>query len=131
VKRLAHYVALVLVALWLPASSHAVLLGAGFIHSEHGASHGHHHHDGQHNLGHDLADGVCRFVSGDSQVHAPAVVVLPLSAWLEEQLSGTPCPTSVGHFGIDPLGTAPPDLPVAWQFSSRTALPGRAPSLLG
>lgn len=55
---------------------------------------------------------------------SPALVLaLPPFESPTELVRGLPAPVSVGV-----LTAAPPDIPVSWQFSFRTALPPRAPS---
>ena len=130
-------VTLLLLALWLPASSHALLQHVGFIHQIHAhdehADDGHaadspgsHEHDTNN---HDAADGLVLAPAG--KVQAPLPVLAPMLAWLTLPLvmalhesSG-----SALHSGLSTPGTAPPELSPCWQFSSRTALPVRAPSL--
>ena len=112
--------ALLLVVLWLPATSHEWLESAGVIHS---AAHGEHDPD------HDAADGQGRLESGTV---APKVPVLTSQPWLcviavalsviapdQPIMKAVPCPC-----------TAPPELRTTWQFTERVALPSRAPSYL-
>ena len=115
-----------LLALWLPATSHALLEQADWIH----------HHDddtdqdhGSAN-GHDAADGICRIES--NSVHAPNpvfhwVATLVVAASFAAQtvtLADAPA-----FSGPSPPGTAPPHLISRWQFSHRAAVPVRAPSI--
>lgn len=132
-------VVLLLVAIWLPASSHALLEHAGFIHHEHEHNHepasdAHHHtdSDGQHEHNannHAAADGLCMLASG--KVHVPTPVFVATPGWLLVALL-TPSADANGmalHSGLSPPGTSPPELSQIWQFSFRAALPARAPSL--
>jgi len=116
---------------WLPASSHALLKYAGLIHERH-ANHdadskGSHEHDSDN---HAAADG--KYASSSKRVSLPRfdAVAMPVlfcalglnwtsELYIEQQPSG-----------LAPPGTAPPQLSHGWQFSFRTALPARAPSLI-
>jgi hypothetical protein len=135
VKRI---VVLLLVAIWLPASSHALLQHAGFIHQQHEDEHDPHsdadHHgdsDGRHEHdadNHAAADGLCLLAMGKLQVPAPPFVAT--LGWLLVALL-PPSAQANGmafHTGLSPPGTTPPELSHIWQFSFRTALPVRAPS---
>ncbi len=121
---------LLLVAIWLPASSHVLLETFGLIHGQH-ADQGHDDHsypDGSHehdSADHDAADGVCRPATFEVKFSAPPAVVSTLlnallavegMRWLPES------PALSTH--------ALPELSKGWQFSFRTALPARAPSLV-
>ncbi len=146
-RRVKQIVVLLLVALWLPASSHALLEHAGFIHHEHEHAHEHephsdfHHHDahphpepdGRHEHNgdnHAAADGLCLLASAKVQVPTPDFTTA--DGWLTAVLLPLPDDDSgtANHSGLSPPGTAPPELPHIWQFSFRTALPARAPSLV-
>lgn len=114
----AKFVALLLVALWFPASSHAWLETAGLIHSA---------QDGHHETSHEAANGHCQFEQPDSGPHSPVLNALP---WIAPVLKGLFVllpPTSPVRL-IPCCSTAPPELTRTWQFSERMALPGRAPS---
>jgi hypothetical protein len=131
-------VTILVVAVWLPASSHALLQHVGFIHQVH-AHDGHaddsheadspesHEHDADN---HDAADGLCVLSVGKVQVPSPAVLgqpcwfALPLIAPLRE------VHPDAFHSGLSPPGVAPPELSHRWQFSFRAALPVRAPSFI-
>jgi hypothetical protein len=123
-------VTLLLLSLWLPATSHALLEQVGWIHTAHADAHG--DSDGDNDNNHDAADGLCRVTSTDVQVPQP-------------ELSGGLCLASVDFSltlarlfeaelalpnGPDPPGAAPPELSHTWQFSFRASLPPRAPSLI-
>lgn len=146
-RRVKPIVVLLLVALWLPASSHALLEHAGLIHHEHEHAHqphsDHHHHDapphphpepdGQHEhngANHAAADGVC--LRASARVQMPTPDFAAVDAWLTAMLLALPDDDSATatRSGLSPPGTAPPELPRLWQFSFRTALPVRAPSLV-
>src|SRR5438093_11872788 len=122
---------IMLVAFWLPASSHALLESAGFIHQHH-ADHdtdstGSQEHDTD---GHDAADGKCALSSTHVSVPVPDAVATPILicvlhlGWTSERH------VELQPSGLPPPGTAPPQLSQRWQFSFRTALPARAPSLI-
>jgi len=130
----------VLALLWLPASSHALLEHAGLIHERHAdhadhADHGDHPADssGSHEHdtdNHEAADG--KYASRSPHIGVPLLhaVAMPMLFcafglnWVSE-LHVAPPPS-----GLAPPGTAPPRLSHYWQFSFRTALPARPPSLL-
>jgi hypothetical protein len=129
---------LLLVAMWLPASSHALLQQAGWIHQMHdhesdvhsNADHsedsdGRHEHDMDN---HAAADGLCLVASVKVQLSVPDFVSAP--GWLTLGLSTSSIEPdgNVIHSGLSPPGVAPPELQHQWQFSLRTALPARAPS---
>src|SRR5437867_13457774 len=113
-----------MLAFWVPATSHALLEQAGWIHQETAGS----HHDDDH----DAADGIC--VNATSHVQTPqfSLTVAPLAGfqlWLASccaVLDGS----AVEASGPAPPGVAPPELSQTWHFVSRTALPARAPSLI-
>lgn len=123
-------VALLLVALWLPTSSHTLLETAGLIHEQHNHHDDHHTDSGshEHNHGdHDAADGLCRLVSAQIKVPAPVDACVALVAFLLVDLQSkllVEDPLS----GPSPPGQAPPEFSQQWQFSHRAALPARAPS---
>lgn len=121
-------VTMLLLALWLPATSHALLEQAEWIHTAHTHADG----DPDTDNDHDAADGICRVASTDVQVPQPELTAglwlgsvdfsLTLAALFELALA---LPN-----GPAPPGAAPPELSQTWQFSSRASLPPRAPSLI-
>jgi hypothetical protein len=125
VRLLKIIIALLLVALWLPASSHALLEHFGLIHQTH-AGHTHHddegegssHEHGSHN--HHAADGLMIAPAGKVKSPAPEFVATPV--WLTALLWTAP--------GLAPPHATPVELSRRWQFVSRAALPVRAPSSL-
>jgi hypothetical protein len=130
VKRLRAIVTVLLVAVWLPASSHALLEYCELIHQVHtdhdADSSGSHEHDADN---HDAADGHCALSSTHISVPLPDVVaslafLCLLDFWTSE------LHTELQPSGLAPPGTAPPQLSHRWQFSFRTALPARAPTLI-
>lgn len=149
-SHLVHYVrmlvALLLVALWLPASSHVHLERLGLIHQVH-AEHHHHGHanDGdaddhgdsqpvegeQHTSGHDAADGNLVQVSSDGGVDGSRLAALPVAPCLDfAEMAPSLPPASPDHTGLEPPGVAPPESIQRWHFASRAALPVRAPSFV-
>ena len=118
VKRLKAIVTLLMLALWMPATSHALLESAGVIHQPHADA------DSAADLDHDAADGVVLLPSGvDAPVMSAASVwALPLVAFLFAKPAEPRLTVRIDS------GTSPP-LPNLWQFVHRAALPVRAPSL--
>ncbi len=122
---------LLLVALWLPASSHVLLEHLGLIHEAHSDhdsdSTGSHEHDDDN---HSVADGNCLLTPTGVKVPAPQQAFpLSLIGYLAKEwafdLDRHQIPS-----GLAPPGTTPPELSHRWQFSSRAALPVRAPSFV-
>jgi hypothetical protein len=111
-------VALVMLVLWSPITSHTLLEGLGWIHQEPiqtGSDH------------HDAADGIClpglahNHVQHQSIGYSSPLLGGPISAWLSED--------SLSGFTLLPIiNSSPPELQASWQFASRAALPPRAPS---
>jgi hypothetical protein len=122
VIRLRTVAVLLLLAFWVPASSHALMEHAGLIHTA----------DAHHDEHHDAADGICVNASGHVQAPQPLHVAFAPLAQLEVWLAATAIlDGSVAEAsGPAPPGVAPPELPQTWHFVSRTALPARAPSYL-
>jgi hypothetical protein len=134
-----------LAAVWAPASSHALLERAGMIHVPH-ADHGHGAGDdgdhapgqavpGSHEHGednHEAADGRCLISSAKPQLAKPVsssiapFLACGLAAIADGLCRCRECPRS----GLPPPGPAPPELSQIWQFSSRAALPVRAPAFI-
>ena len=130
-RRLKAVVTVLLLAFWLPATSHVLLESAGWIHTEH-TEHADADHDSGTDNDHDAADGICQVVSTNVQVPHPDLngsttpfwcldFTLILDALLELSLAAPNGPA--------PPGAAPPELSQTWQFSSRASLPARAPSI--
>ena len=116
---------LLLLAFWLPATSHALLEQVGVIHQETAGS--------QNEDDHDAADGLC--VNAATHVQAPpaslAVIFAPMAEpefWLAASavVDGSVAEAS----GPAPPCLAPPELAQTWHFSSRMSLQARAPSSL-
>ena len=135
-------VVVLLVAMWLPTSSHALLEQAGLIHQLHehdqeGDLHTGADHDAdaesQHEHGagnHAAADGLCLLAT--AKVQAPAPIVVAASGCLMVALVTLPVEANddAPHSGLSPPGLAPPEFQHRWQFYFRAALPARAPSLI-
>ena len=114
---------LLLLALLVLATSHALLEQAGVIHTA----------DSQHDDDHDAADGLCVNATTHVQAAQPSLgaslaPVVELEFWLAASavIDGSVLEAD----GPAPPGVAPPELPQTWHFASRTALPARAPSLI-
>ena len=61
-------VTMLLLALWLPATSHALLEQVGWVHTAHADTHHASDADADHDNDHDAADGLCRVASTNVQV---------------------------------------------------------------
>jgi hypothetical protein len=123
VIRLRTVAVLLLLALWVPATSHAALEHAGLIHTE----------DFQHQDDHDAADGLCVNAVTHVQTPQPSFALISgAPADLEFCLAAAfVLDGSVSEAsGPAPPGVAPPELPQTWHFVFRTALLARAPSYL-
>ena len=130
-SRLRFIIAPLLVALWLPATSHALLEHLELIHQVHadnGSGSGSSHEDDSDN--HDAADGLCLVPYAKAPVPQPLFVSLPLCLMVPILPDGHECIGQFSRTGPSPPGTAPPQLSQRWQFSFRTALLARAPSLI-
>lgn len=131
-------VTLMLVAVWLPASSHALLESAGLIH-QHPESHAHddqhadsspadsHDHDVDN---HAAADGQCLIPSAKVQFSKPDVLAFGIQFIFVLAAVVRQLPDEAVFFGLSPPGAAPPEFSHRWQFASRAALPVRAPSFI-
>ena len=126
VTRFTKCVAVLLLALWMPVTMHCELVtlpGFSFLQCCCGE-------DGDQQQAGDCEEDVCGAVESgfykieDNPTLAPGLVMMVVLAtdWVAEALSAaTP--------QIETPSAAPPELPRVWQFSYRTALPPRAPSL--
>lgn len=127
VKGLKGIVTMLLLAIWLPATSHSLLELSGLIHQEHHVA-GDADSDSDHD--HDVADGVCAMVSAATPLikvtsstplfYFAAYPAVDFSA-IDQQSQSLP---------LNGLGTSPPLLPSSWQFIHRAAIPARAPSFV-
>ena len=121
----------VLLVLWVPATSHALLEQAGWIHIPHGDADNASGTDNDND--HDAADGICHVASTQVQVPQSDLAGSPASQALMEfsfVVTASNALSSATLKGPDPPGAAPPELAHIWQFSFRASLPPRAPSLL-
>jgi hypothetical protein len=125
VTRLKPIVALLMLTLFAFASSHPLLEGLGLIHQEVAHTDGHANSDSDH----ELADGKCRFTSSRDEIQKAfanggfdfsAVVALACVLLHDADLE-------TGS-SVEIASSPPPELGTSWQFSSRAALPVRAPS---
>jgi hypothetical protein len=116
-----------LLVCWLPATSHALLEQAGWIHTAHEDAEDH-----STDNDHDAADGICHVAPTKVQppqpeIHGgPLLVSASLSLTHDTLFNASLSMAS----GPDPPGVAPPELSHIWQFSFRASLPPRAPSLI-
>ena len=124
---------MLLVAGWLPASSHALLQYVGLIHERHAAhdadstgSHEHEHDTDDH----DVADGICALSSAQVNVPMPDADATPFLLGLFGLERGSELNAELSASGLAPPGAAPLQLSSGWQFSFRAALPARAPSFV-
>ena len=124
VNRLKPVVAMLMLTLFAFASSHPLLEGLGLIHQEVTHAEGPAGSDSDH----ELADGKCRIESSHEELEKPLADALDLSYSLVFVcvllLEGDPDADPGGGS----LSPPPPELGTSWQFSSRAALPVRAPS---
>lgn len=132
-------VAVLLVALWPAATSHALLEQLELIHVVH---EDHHHHDDHHDAdhsddgkshehgatGHQFADGDYAVPSHGKSISKPQFLYAEASLIAAAILRISQ--EARDAQGPAPPGAAPPLLQKTWQFSVRTALPVRAPSFI-
>ena len=124
-------VSLMLVAVWLPVSSHALLEHYELIHRvsvDHDAdSPASHEHDSDN---HEAADGKCALSSTHVSVPIAKVVTVPFLFAVLLPACAVEFHVALHPSGLAPPGVAPPQLSHCWQFAFRTALLARAPSLI-
>ena len=128
VSQLKTIVAAVYLVLWLPLTSHCLLEGAGLMPDILRCS------DTCAPNGKDQgceADACCSLESAAYKVDCerPAVIT-PVLGSLLPVLFHSVEPPAAPQNSLGFLTIASPELPVTWQFSYRTALPPRAPSLV-
>ncbi len=118
-----------LLALWVPVNSHCLLETAGLIPPDEccaeSSTNSNSHTASLCDPGDMLDSAHSR--AEDSQAALPLLV----AAWLPLFFESIAEPILPARPAWDSLSPAPPELAAAWQFSSRTALPVRAPSLIG
>jgi len=118
-------VATFLLALFALVSSHAFLENLELIHGE-----AHHAESAAHSdFDHDAADGLCRIDSGICKVQKSANE-LSFSHCVADVLASLLNYSQPSQLAPSELASPPPELVSTWQFSSRAALPARAPSLV-
>lgn len=121
--------AIMLLALWVPVNSHCLLETAGLIPPDEccaeSSNNSNSHTDSPCDPGDMLDSDHAR--AEDSQAALPLLV----AAWLPLLFEPTAELILPARPACDSLSPAPPDLAAGWQFSSRAALPVRAPSLIG
>lgn len=118
-----------LVAIWLPASSHALLEAVGLIHESHadheaGGTGSHEHDSGDHAA----ADGQCLRPSTGLKSPVANVSWVPLWGGLLAYVETPASLVSSAAPSILAPGTAPPEVCCGWRFIVRAAAPVRAPS---
>ena len=122
-KGLKTVIAIFMLAIWMPATSHLLLEAAGVIHQQQAGADSDNDHD------HDAADGICALTFSNAPVvksASPSVVLYLIAN--SALFNSASIETHTFLFGR--LGPSPPLLPKSWQFVYRAALPGRAPSLV-
>ena len=123
VKRSRTVFAVFMLAIWVPATSHALMEAVGMIHQQHADADSDSDHD------HDAADGICAVTSANAPIAKPVSVSVILYVLSHSALINF-ASDETRHFSFAALGPSPPLLPKSWQFVYRAALPGRAPSFL-
>ena len=125
VSSLKPYVATLMLALFALASSHPLLEGLGLIHEE--AAHAHEH--SAPDSDHQLADGKVSINVNRNEVqksfddgsfNLAKIVALTFALLQREDL--------LSQYRVEIASSPPPELGASWRFSSRAALPVRAPS---
>jgi hypothetical protein len=126
VKRLKVIVAVMLLAIFSLASSHALLESFELIH--HDESHSHAESPASPNS-HDVADGICRVDSHRAQVQKSFADVQTELSKIFTLVSYSLQQNSEQAAAKVEICSPPLELKTSWQFSARTALPSRAPSI--
>jgi hypothetical protein len=129
---LRRFIAVALLALWLPATLHCALEAAGFDELFHCAAD--HHSSCEHEAPADATRDACDIIEGsafkpvaNSALLPPPVLCAHFLAFAVPPvaLDLTPPPSGLGERIL-----APPEVARTWHFAARAALPARAPSLL-
>jgi hypothetical protein len=132
VSFLRRFIAVALLALWLPATMHCDLEAAGFDELFHCAAD--HHSSGENEAPADATRDACDIIEGSAFKLAANSALLPppflcahflAFAVPPVALDLTPPPSGLGDRIL-----APPEVARTWHFTARAALPARAPSLL-
>lgn len=123
-------IALLMLALWLPASSHAALEAAHLIHHEPETEHSHSDSPSDSETPHEAADGFCIIPSGVLHIvkNLQSFVSFSTPVLHLEVVCATGNPASL-QVELASYGPSPPLLAKGWQFIQRTALSVRAPSV--
>lgn len=123
---------LLLLALWLPSSSHTFLEALDIIHphthdlaAEHAHEDGHEHDEADR---HEAADGMVRAQRMDENTPAAPLQFVLLSD--ANILSDLVRAVAEQQILIEAPSTVPPELQPRWQFIVRAAPPVRAPSFV-
>lgn len=125
VNRIKPIVATLMLALFALASSHPLLEGLGLIHHETA----HTHEQSSSDSDHQLADGKVSIninrnetqkSLADSSFNLANILAFALVLLQHDDLSN--------QSSVEIASSPPPELGTTWQFSSRAALPVRAPS---
>lgn len=101
------FVVLALLAFWMPATSHAFLEHAGFIHEHDHGSDDHHDRGSGETAGHDAADGNCRVESGAAKAPFPFFALAFLLPEVSTHLAVCSLHVQPEHSGPSPPGTTP------------------------
>jgi hypothetical protein len=132
VSFLRRFIAVALLALWLPATLHCALETAGLDELFHCGTD--HHSSGAHETPADATRDACDIIEGsafkpaaNSALLSPPVLCAQFLAFAVPPvaLDLTPPPSGLGERIL-----APPEVARTWHFVARAALPARAPSLL-
>jgi hypothetical protein len=128
VNRLKRIIAALFLVLWLPMTSHCLLEGAGLMPDVLRCN------DSCAPGGQDQgceADACCSLESAAYKVDSerPALIT-PVLGLLVPAFFEPVEPPATPQNSLGFISAASPELPVTWQFSFRTALPPRAPSVV-
>jgi len=126
VKRIKVSVSVLLLGLWVPLTSHALLERLEWIHH----ADGHSHSESGGLDGHDAADGFCRIESDECPLPMPDLQSTSYTGSLELTFAGAPGEPLTFAAGLAPPHDELSELIQIWRFVLRAALSPRAPSLL-
>jgi hypothetical protein len=132
VSFLRRFIAVALLALWLPATLHCALEAAGFDELFHCAAD--HHSSCEHEAPADATRDACDIIEGSAFKPAANSALLPPPVLSAHFLIFTVPPVALDltppPSGLDERILAPPEVARTWHFVARAALPARAPSSL-
>ncbi len=131
--RLPRLIALLLLALWLPATLHCDLEAAGIEHIFGGHDHASASHDHAPAPSEHASDDIQHSTDGLSYRLDSLALKMPLPAFaFLYAVAAIPllAPSDPPANFIAETGTAPPEVARTWHFVTRAALPSRAPSLV-